>query len=229
LKRVETYLSNLGYCSRKEVKAFLKHNIVLNKTKRVFNPSLKVEHCDILVNDEVLDDERLLILLHKPKGYICSHNDSGKLIYSLLPKRLQNRNPKISTIGRLDIDTTGAILLTDDGELNHKLTSPKKEIKKRYLVTLEKDIQNEAIEIFASGDILLRNESKPLKSAKLKIIEPKLVEVEIFEGKYHQVKRMFAYLNNKVLELHRVSFDDFTVEDLKEGEFKFINMKELNF
>ena len=130
MKRLDAFLSSLGYCSRSEAKLFLKLNIVLVKNERVFNPSIKANHSDILVNDEPLDAEKLVILLNKPSGYICSHNDAGRLIYSLLSKRYQNRNPKISTIGRLDMDTTGAILLTDDGDLNHKLTSPKKDVKK---------------------------------------------------------------------------------------------------
>lgn len=223
MKRLDAYLSSLGYCSRSEAKLFLKKNIVTVNDKRVFNTSIKAKHEDIKVNDEVLDDEKILILLHKPKDYICSHNDAGKLIYSLLPQRFQNRNPKISTIGRLDIDTSGAILLTDDGELNHRLSSPKNSVKKQYLAILADDIDSSAIEIFAKGDILLNSETKPLKPAKLEIIDSKTVKLEIVEGRYHQVKRMFAYLGNKVLSLHRISFADFSVDDLKEGEFKFLD------
>lgn len=223
MKRLDAHLSSLGYCSRSEAKLFLKKNIVTVNDERVFNTSIKAKHEDIKVNDEVLDDEKILILLHKPKDYICSHNDAGKLIYSLLPQRLQNRNPKISTIGRLDIDTSGAILLTDDGELNHRLSSPKNSVKKQYLAILADDIDSSAIEIFAKGDILLNSETKPLKPAKLEIIDSKTVKLEIVEGRYHQVKRMFAYLGNKVLSLHRISFADFSVDDLKEGEFKFLD------
>ena len=223
MKRLDAHLSSLGYCSRSEAKLFLKKNIVTVNDERVFNTSIKAKHEDIKVNDEVLDDEKILILLHKPKDYICSHNDAGKLIYSLLPQRFQNRNPKISTIGRLDIDTSGAILLTDDGELNHRLSSPKNSVKKQYLAILADDIDSSAIEIFAKGDILLNSETKPLKPAKLEIIDSKTVKLEIVEGRYHQVKRMFAYLGNKVLSLHRISFADFSVDDLKEGEFKFLD------
>ncbi|MBP7250929.1 MAG: rRNA pseudouridine synthase, partial [Aliarcobacter sp.] len=141
MKRVDAYLSSLGYCSRSEAKKFLKQNEVLFFENRVFNPSTKVNHNDVLVNGEKLDSEKLTILMNKPSGVICSHNDSGVLIYSLLPRRWQNRNPKISTIGRLDMDTTGVILLTDDGELNHKLTSPKKDVKKIYEVTLQNPLK----------------------------------------------------------------------------------------
>jgi 16S rRNA pseudouridine516 synthase len=171
---------------------------------------------------EVLDDETLLILLNKPQGYICSHNDSGKLIYSLLPQRYSRRNPKISTIGRLDIDTTGVILLTDDGVLNHKLTSPKKDISKIYEATLEKPLKGDEVEIFASGTLMLNGETKPLLSAKLEIITSTFVKIEICEGRYHQVKRMFAAVGNRVIKLHRAKFGDFSVDNLKEGEYKII-------
>ncbi|QKF59314.1 pseudouridine synthase [Aliarcobacter lanthieri] len=227
MKRIDAYLSSLGYCSRSEAKKFLKMNEVCINENRVFNTSLKGNHKDITVNGEKLDDEKLLILLHKPNGYICSHNDSGKLIYSLLPQRWQNRNPKISTIGRLDIDTTGAILLTDDGELNHKLSSPKNSISKIYEATLENPLSSDIIDIFSSGEIILKGEEKPLKAAKLDILNQNLARLEIVEGKYHQVKRMFAYVGNKVLKLHRVSFDNFKIDDLKEGEYKLIPIKRI--
>ena len=210
MKRVDAYLSSLGYCSRSEAKKFLKQNEVLFFENRVFNPSTKVNHNDVLINGEKLDSEKITILMNKPSGVICSHNDSGVLIYSLLPRRWQNRNPKISTIGRLDMDTTGAILLTDDGKLNHKLTSPKKDVKKIYEVTLQNPLKGDEKEIFESGTIILND---------------KLVHLEIVEGKYHQVKRMFAYTGNKVVKLHRLEFAGFRVDDLKEGEFRVIEDK----
>lgn len=222
MKRVDAYLSSLGYCTRSEARKFLKMNSVFINENRVFNPSLKAKHNEIRVNDEKLDSEKITILMNKPSNVICSHNDSGKLIYSLLPQRWQNRNPKISTIGRLDMDTTGAILLTDDGELNHKLTSPKKDVKKIYEVTLQNPLKGDEKEIFASGTVVLNGEDKPLKKAKLIILNDNLVHLEIVEGKYHQVKRMFAYTKNKVTKLHRLEFAGFRVDDLKEGEFRVI-------
>ncbi|OCL96753.1 pseudouridine synthase [Arcobacter porcinus] len=228
MKRVDAHLSSLGYCSRSEVKRFLKQNEVCINQNRVYNTSIKAKHDEITVNGENLDDEKLLILLNKPEDYICSHNDAGKLIYSLLPQRYQNRNPKISTIGRLDIDTTGAILLTDDGDLNHRLTSPKKDIKKIYEVSLEKPLKGDEKELFASGEIILNSETKALKPAKFLKIDEKLAHIEIVEGKYHQVKRMFAYTGNKVIKLHRLNFAGFKVEDLKIGEFKLLDFELVN-
>lgn len=223
-KRIDAHLSSLGYCTRSDAKKFLKMNELLVNENRVFNPSIKAYHNDITINGENLDPETLTILLNKPSGVICSHNDAGVLIYSLLPFRWTQRNPKISTIGRLDVDTTGAILLTDDGELNHKLSNPKKDVSKIYEAHLKVPLKGDEEKIFASGELVLNGEDKPLLPAKLKVVSPTCVRLEIVEGKYHQVKRMFAAVENRVIKLHRVSFDKYTVEDLKEGEYKILEI-----
>ncbi|BAK73335.1 pseudouridine synthase [Arcobacter sp. L] len=223
-KRIDAHLSSLGYCTRGEAKKFLRIFEVLVKDKRVFDPSLKAYHDDIKINGEPIDAETITILLNKPNGFICSHNDAGSLIYSLIPQRWNRRNPKISTVGRLDVDTTGAIILTDDGDLNHRLTSPKSDVVKVYEATLAKPLKGDEAQIFASGELMLNGEKKPLLSAKLEIITPTQVKLEIVEGKYHQVKRMFAAVGNRVVKLHRLNFAGFDVEDLKEGEYKFIKL-----
>ena len=223
-KRVDAHLSSLGYCTRSEAKRFLRMNEVCVNDTRVFDVRIKAYHDDIKVNKEALDAETITILLNKPAGVICSHNEEGTLIYSLIPSRWNNRNPKMSTIGRLDIDTTGAIILTDDGALNHRLTSPKNDVTKIYEVTLAQPLRGDEAEIFASGELMLNGETKPLQPAKLEVINPKLARLEICEGKYHQVKRMFASTGNKVMNLHRLNFAGFEVDDLKEGEYKFLKL-----
>ena len=223
-KRIDAHLSSLGYCTRSEAKKFLRIFELTVNDKRVFDTSIKAYHNDIKVNNEVLDPEIITILLNKPSGFICSHNDAGSLIYALIPSRWNRRNPKISTIGRLDVDTTGAIILTDDGALNHKLSSPKSDVSKIYEATLAVPLNGDEKEIFASGEVMLNGEKKPLLPAILEIISPTHVRLEICEGKYHQVKRMFAAVGNRVITLHRVSFGGFTVEDLKEGNYKFIEL-----
>ena len=192
-KRIDAHLSTLGYCTRSEAKKFLKIYEVFVKDVRVFDPSLKAYHNDIKINNEALDPETITILLNKPSGYICSHNDAGSLIYSLLPDRWNRRNPKISTVGRLDVDTTGAIILTDDGDLNHKLTSPKSDVSKIYEVTLAQELRGDEKEIFESGTLMLNGETKPLLSAKLEIITPTFVKIEICEGRYHQVNKFYVF------------------------------------
>ena len=223
-KRIDAHLSTLGYCTRSEAKKFMKIYELYVKEDRVFDPSIKAYHSDIKINDEPLDPETITILLNKPSGFICSHNDAGSLIYSLIPARWNRRNPKIATIGRLDVDTTGAIILTDDGALNHKLSSPKSDVSKVYEATLAVPLKGDETEIFASGELMLNGEKKPLLPASLEVINPTLVRLEICEGKYHQVKRMFASVGNRVLTLHRISFGGFSVEDLKKGEYKFIEL-----
>ncbi len=223
-KRVDAHLSSLGYCTRSEAKRFLKKNEVCIGTERVFDTRIKAYHDDIRVNREVLDPETITILLNKPAGYICSHDDEGSLIYSLIPPRWNERNPKIATVGRLDIDTTGAIILTDDGALNHKLTSPKKDVTKIYEATLSEPLKGDEAEIFASGELMLNGEKKALLPAKLEVIDSRQIRLEICEGKYHQVKRMFAAVGNKVIKLHRLNFAGFEVNDLKEGEYKFLEL-----
>ncbi|MDD3008420.1 MAG: 16S rRNA pseudouridine(516) synthase [Arcobacter sp.] len=223
-KRIDAHLSSLGYCTRGEAKKFLRIFEVLVKDKRIFDPSLKAYHDDIKIDKEPIDAETITILLNKPSGFICSHNDAGSLIYSLIPQRWNRRNPKISTVGRLDIDTTGAIILTDNGDLNHKLTSPKSDVIKVYEATLAEPLKGDEAQIFASGELMLNGEKKPLLPAKLEVITSTQVRLEIVEGKYHQVKRMFAAVGNRVVKLHRLNFAGFDVEDLKEGEYKFIEL-----
>ena len=222
-KRIDAHLSKLGYCTRSEARKFLKMFHLTVGEKRIFDPSIKAYHDDIKIDEEVLDPEKLIILMNKAPDVICSHNDAGVLIYSAFPDRWNRRNPKISTIGRLDVDTTGAILITDDGDLNHKLTSPKSDISKVYEVTLAHPLKGDEKEIFASGELMLNNEKKPLLPASLEVINETLVRIEIVEGKYHQVKRMFGAVSNRVIKLHRVSFGEYSVENLKEGEYKIIS------
>lgn len=222
-KRIDAHLSSLGYCTRSEAKKFLRIYELCINGKRVFDTSIKAYHDDITINKEPIDPETITVLLNKPSGFICSHNDAGSLIYALIPNRWNRRNPKVSTIGRLDVDTTGAILLTDDGALNHKLSSPKSDVLKIYEATLSVPLKGDEVEIFASGELMLNGEKKPLLPAVLEIISPTHVRLEICEGKYHQVKRMFGAVGNRVLTLHRVKFDTFDVEDLKEGTYKFVS------
>lgn len=221
-KRLDAFLSSLGYCSRKEAKKFMRLYPVCIKGEEVFNPALKALHADITIDGEPLDAPTLTLLMHKPQNVICSHDDAGVLIYSLLPQRWQRRNPKLSTVGRLDVDTTGAILLTDNGELNHQLTSPKSEVTKIYEATLAQPLKGDEAEIFASGTLMLNGESKPLLPAKMTILTPTKVQLEICEGRYHQVKRMFAAVGNKVIQLHRNNFAGYSVEDLALGQYKLL-------
>lgn len=219
MKRIDAHLSSLGYCTRGESRAFLQEHTLFVNGSRTTDPSQKANHKDILLDGEPLDPSTLLIALHKPKGFVCSHSDGGVLIYSLLPSRWLRRNPKLATIGRLDADTTGLVLLTDDGALNHRLSSPKGNKVKVYEVELADELRGDEAEIFGSGTMMLNGEIKPLLPAKLEYLNPKKVQLEIVEGRYHQVKRMFGAVGNRVVALHRIQFGEFLLNDLKEGEF----------
>jgi 16S rRNA pseudouridine516 synthase len=225
--RIDGLLANLGYGSRKEVKMMIKNGWVDVKGEAIKDPSLKVEPETVMVDDEPLDPLSLVIVMNKPQGVVCSHKDSGKLIYSLLPERFGRRNPPLSTVGRLDRDTTGVIIITDDGILNHELTSPKKEVVKVYDVTLADPLKGDEGLIFASGKVMLDGDEKPCLPAKLTVIDDTHAQLELTEGRYHQVKRMFAAVGNKVVQLHRSRFGDITVDDLKEGEFKILKKGEM--
>lgn len=188
----------------------------------------KVEHDDIRVDGEPLDPPAgLVIMLHKPAGYTCSSSDPGRIVYELLPPRFMHRNPVLAPVGRLDRDTTGLLLLTDDGKLLHRLTSPRHHVPKTYDVTLDRPLEGTEAEIFASGTLMLRSEKTPLAPAQLQVLGPNQARLTLHEGRYHQVKRMFAAVGNHVVSLHRAGLGPLTLGDLPEGQWRVMAAEEL--
>lgn len=226
--RLDKLLSSLGYCTRKEVAMLLREGIITHTLNLTLKSDTKVAHDEILYEGEPLDPpEGMVILMHKPAGLVCSHDEGeGKLVYDLLPQRWRLRDPKISTVGRLDKDTSGLLLLTDDGALLHRLTSPKHKVPKVYEATLDRPLKGDEGSIFASGTLMLNGEKTPCLPAKLEVIDPTHVRLEIVEGRYHQVRRMFAGVGNHVTALHRYSFGDLTLGDLKAGEYRLIENRD---
>lgn len=224
-QRLDQLLTSLGYASRNESKKLIASGLVTVEGKQITKSDFKAFHHDVLFNGEPLDPvQGIVILMHKPVGLVCSHDDGeGQIVYDLLPARWRNRDPKISTIGRLDKDTSGLLLLTDDGQLLHRLTSPKHHVPKLYEVTLDRPLRGDESEIFASGSLMLNGEKSPCLPAKQEIIDGTHVTLEITEGRYHQVRRMFAAVGNHVTALHRSSFGDLRLGDLKVGEYKIIS------
>jgi len=222
--RLDKLLSSLGYCVRKEVAALLRDGVITHTENLPLKSDTKVSHEEILYEGEPLDPPAgIVILMHKPLGLVCSHDDGeGRLVYDLLPHRWRVRDPKISTIGRLDKETSGLLLLTDDGGLLHRLTSPKHKVPKVYEATLDRPLNGDEAAIFASGTLMLHGEKSPCLPAKLTIIDQTHVTLEITEGRYHQVRRMFAAVGNHVTALHRYSFGDLKLGDLKAGEYRII-------
>lgn len=164
----------------------------------------------------------LYAALYKPEGYTCSHDDGeGDLIYDLLPFQWRHRNPAVSSVGRLDKETSGLLLLTDDGKFIHRMTSPRHHVAKVYEAVTEEDIPTEAVELFASGTLTLNGEPRPCAPALLEIREPRRALLTLTEGKYHQVRRMLAAVGAPVLSLCRVSIGSLHLDslNLKPGEW----------
>ena len=232
--RLDRLLANLGYGSRREVQQLLDLGLVSldgaalrDRDQRIaLTPDLSVR---MSVDDEPLDPPPgLALMLHKPVGVTCSHKEQGPLVYKLLPERWRRREPAISSVGRLDKETSGLLLLTDDGTLLHKIISPHSHVTKRYDVTLDRPLRGDEEKIFASGELMLESETKPLLPAPLEIVSSKRVYVTLIEGRYHQVRRMFATIGNHVTALHRDRVGGLNLpDDLPAGEFRILSETDL--
>jgi len=221
-------LANLGYGSRKEVQRLIKTGAVTDLDGKVLGENEVPGHDRILFRGEPLDPLfPLTILLNKPDGYTCSAEDPGSTIYDLLPERFAHRNPGLNPIGRLDKDTTGLLLMTDNGKLLHKIIHPKSNCLKVYRATLDRPLEGHEAAIFASGELMLNSEAKPLLPAKLEATGEKEALITLHEGRYHQVRRMFAAVGNHVLELERVSIGGLKMpEDLEEGDWRVLSAED---
>lgn len=222
--RLDQLLSNLGYCSRRSVQTWIHQERVTHKKGEPLSSEKRFNPDDLLIDGKELDHAKgLLVLFHKPAGYVCSHVETdGPSVYSFFPEQWLKRNPKFVSVGRLDKDTTGLLLLTDQHELVQRLTSPKKHVTKVYDFEFEGTLDPRALEIFASGKLILKGESKPCKPAKLELTGPQSGRLSLNEGRYHQVKRMVAAVGGTVSRLHRVSFGDFELGSLPEGQYKIL-------
>lgn len=217
-------IANLGYGSRKEVTAMFRDGRITDANGEVLYADDKAEHEQIRVDGEPLDPPAgMLIMLHKPIGYTCSTKDHGELIYELLPERFRLRSPIVSSVGRLDRETSGLLLMTDDGVLLHRISSPKHKLAKVYEVTLARDLQGDEAALFASGEMMLESEKEPLAPAQLEVLDARHARVTVTEGRYHQVRRMFAATGNHVEALHRSQVGGLTLGDLMVAEWKILN------
>jgi 16S rRNA pseudouridine516 synthase len=232
--RLDRLLANLGYGSRREI-----HGLV--RAGRITLDGAEVEEADrrialsadlpsrMRVDGEPLDPlPGLALMLHKPLGVTCSHKEAGPLVYNLLPDRWRRRDPALSTVGRLDKESSGLLLVTDDGALLHRIISPRSHVTKRYRVTLDRPLRGDEGEIFASGAMMLEGEDKPLMPATLEVLSPTLAQITVAEGRYHQVRRMFAALGNHVTALHRDRIGRLSLpEDLAPGEYRPLTAAEV--
>ncbi len=187
----------------------------------------------VLAGDQVLLEGRDVhppgpryLMLNKPQGTVCATEDTEHpTVIDLLDlENIRDLHPA----GRLDIDTTGLVLITNDGQWSHRVTSPRHRCDKVYLVTTADPIPASYVDEFAAG-ITLRNEDKPTQPAQLDILSETQARVTLHEGRYHQVKRMFAAMGNKVIALHREQIGSIVLdEDLEPGEFRFLTEDEAN-
>lgn len=233
--RLDRLLANLGYGSRREVQRLVWAGLVSlddvtledSDQRIVITPDLSSR---MFVDDEPLDPPPgLSLMLHKPIGVTCSHKEVGPLVYALLPERWRRREPAISTVGRLDKDTSGLLLLTDDGALLHKIISPRSNVAKRYDVTLDRPLRGDEEKIFASGELLLEGETKPLLPAQLEVLSPTRATVTVTEGRYHQVRRMFAAVGNHVTALHRDRVGSLMLpDDLPAGQYRILSEQDVS-
>ena len=223
--RIDQMLSRHGYCSRGESRGWLKAGRVRIGDLIAKDPSEKVLLADLRIDGEPVDHpEGILVMLHKQAGLVCSRDErEGANVFSLLPERWSRRNPPITSVGRLDKETTGLLLITDRGELVQRWTSPRHKVTKRYEVLVDQDLTPELIPLFASGTLRLPDESDPCLPATLTLTGTRTASLDLIEGRYHQVRRMFASQGFRVESLHRSRFGALDLGDLPQGQWRAIS------
>lgn len=232
--RIDKLLSSLGYGSRAEMARLARAGGVTLDGVEVDDVSRRIPVTPDLparmqVDGEPLDPPHgLVLMLHKPVGMTCSHKEDGPLVYDVLPDRWRRRDPAISTIGRLDKDTSGLLLMTDDGGLLHRVISPKKNVAKIYRAALARPLAGTEAALFASGELMLEGDDRPLKPAGLEVLTPTEARVTVTEGRYHMVRRMFAAVGNHVEALHRERLGGLVLPaDLAPGEWRLLDDGEI--
>ncbi len=221
-------IANLGYGSRKQVTQLFRSGRITDAAGEVLYADDQVAHADIRIDDEPLDPPPgMTLLLHKPLGVTCSTKDPGRIVLDLLPPRYRLRSPLLSTVGRLDRDTSGMLLLTDDGALLHRIVSPKSHLAKVYDATLAQDLRGDEPAVFASGTLQLESDNTPLAPATLEVIDPRHARLTLTEGRYHQVRRMFAAVGNHVDALHRSRIGGLDLGELAQGQWRMLDDEDL--
>ena len=220
-------IANLGYGSRKDVAQLFRAGRITDLQGEVLYADDVLPHGHIRVDDEPLDPPPgLVLMMHKPLGVTCSRKDPGRVVYDLLPPRYGVRTPALSSVGRLDRDTSGLLLFTDDGALLHRIIAPKAQVTKVYQATLAQDLRGDEAALFASGTLLLESEQEPLAPAQLEVLGPRQARLSVTEGRYHQVRRMFAASGNHVETLQRIAVGALTLGDLPPGAWRALEADE---
>jgi 16S rRNA pseudouridine516 synthase len=231
--RLDKLLANMGHGSRKDVKTLVKKKRVTVNDSLVKDSGMKIvpEKDMVKVDGELVEYKPFIyLMMNKPPGFISATEDRhDKTVLDILTPEHQHYKP--FPVGRLDKDTEGLLLLTNDGQLAHQLLSPKKDVEKTYYARISGIVTDKDVEAFASG--LTLDDGYETKPAKLRIIssgERSEIEVAITEGKFHQVKRMFEAVGKKVVYLKRLNMGELTLdESLGLGEYRELNPEELNY
>ncbi|MFD2741624.1 16S rRNA pseudouridine(516) synthase [Sulfitobacter aestuarii] len=233
--RVDKLLSSMGYGSRSQIAQLAEAGGITLDAAGLRDVSKRISVTPDLPDRMEIDGEALdpifgmVILLNKPVGLTCSHKDGGRLVYDILPERWKRRRPTISTIGRLDKQTSGLLLLTDNGDLLHRVTSPKHNVKKTYRAALARPLDGTEVDLFASGRLILQGEKRPLAPAELVLVSETEALLSITEGRYHQVRRMFAASGNHVEGLRRERLGRLALPDgIAPGQWKLLREDEIS-
>lgn len=231
--RIDKLLAHTGFGTRNDVKRLLKKKCVTVDNKVITKSNIHVDpnKQSIAVHGEKVNYQKYIyLLLHKPKDYVSATVDyQDKTVVDLIPKQYRHFN--VSPVGRLDKDTEGLMLLTNDGELNHRLTSPKYEIFKTYFAEVDGKVTEDHIQLFQDGIVL--DDGYKTKKAYLEIVKSDSlseVKLSISEGKFHQVKRMFLALGMEVMYLKRLTIGELKLdESLEIGQVRLLNDEELAY
>lgn len=229
MARLDRLLANLGYGSRREVSSLVRDGKVRLDGAAVKDSGAKVPvtaelPSRLTISGQPVDPPApLTLIMHKPLGVVCSHKEAGRSVYELLPARWRARMPGLSSIGRLDKETSGLLLITDDGPFLHRVISPRSHVAKRYLATLDRPLEGGEAAAFAAGTLMLEGESDPLAPAVLEPLSANSAYLTITEGRYHQVRRMFAAVGNHVTALHRDRIGGLALSaDLEPGAWRIL-------
>lgn len=226
--RLDRFISQATELSRKEAGKEIRKKRVSVAGDVVRDPAMQVdENATVAWRDEVLSlPGALYLMLHKPVGVVCAREDDfQETVMQFLPLELAE---KVHIVGRLDKDTSGLLLLTDDGEWSHRITSPRRACEKEYRAQLVHPLKDEAEEMLQAG-LQLRSEKDLTRPAKLQRHTETDVSLTIQEGRYHQVRRMFAALSNRVDELHRTRIGGLVLDaGLAPGEWRYLQSEEID-
>lgn len=227
--RLDKFLAHTADLTRQQAQRTVRTGGVCVNGTVVFQAAQQINDADVVTLDgEVLQAmQPRYLMLHKPVGYVCANSDSHHPV--VLDLIHEPRRDSLQVVGRLDIDTTGLVLLTDDGQWNHRVTAPSGQCQKSYCVKLAQPLTDSAAEQLRRG-VQLDGEKKPTRPAQLFFMddEKMCVRLVIHEGKYHQVKRMFAATGNHVIRLHRESIGSIALDSvLAEGQYRALTHDEI--